>query len=186
VKQSDSGRSCTSIVTEYHQKKLDQDAPFMVEVEYLDATTMKEHLRELLWSYRRIYLPEIDANHLSDMDFKKYESESDIAWSTLHTAFRHESELTPAFAQDMSDGADVRILNKLVEWAGRVKWPQGSVAGYWTTTALTVKECAKKTRPFMEDRFWPFTKIIRSVSCPFFSFSFFFFPFIFFFVCDLD
>ncbi|CAK7219059.1 hypothetical protein SCUCBS95973_003696 [Sporothrix curviconia] len=52
----------------------------------------------------------------------------------------------------MSDGADVRILNKLVEWAGQVKWPQGSVAGYWTTTALTVEEYAEKTRPFMADR----------------------------------
>ncbi|CAK7207059.1 hypothetical protein SEUCBS139899_009867 [Sporothrix eucalyptigena] len=95
------------------------------------------------------------------MEFKKYETESNIAWSALHTAFGHESELTQEFAQDMSTGADVHILNKLVEWAGRIKWPPGSVKGYWTKTALTVEECAENTRPFMEDHFWPFTKTIR-------------------------
>ncbi|KIH92852.1 hypothetical protein SPBR_02337 [Sporothrix brasiliensis 5110] len=159
--QSDSGRACTSIVTEYHRKKPNQEAPFLIEVEYLNSAGIKAHLQELLWNYRRIYRPDIDPEALGDAEYKRLEATSSTAWSTLQTAFRHERGFSSSFALNMDDGSDERILEQLVTWAGRIEWPRGSDEGFWTTTALSVDECCDATRPFMEDKFWPFTNLIR-------------------------
>ena len=135
----------------------------MVEVEYLDANQRKEHLLELLWNYRSIYRPDVNAKELGDSEYKQLEAASNTAWSTLHTAFRHERGFSAAFVKNMDDGSDDRILDQLVTWANLIAWPRGSDPGYWTTTAMTVEECSDATRPFMEDQFWPFTKMIRCV-----------------------
>ncbi|ERT01391.1 hypothetical protein HMPREF1624_02637 [Sporothrix schenckii ATCC 58251] len=159
--ESDSGRACTSIVTEYHRKKPNQEAPFLIEVEYLNSAGIKEHLQELLWNYRRIYRPDINPEALGDDEYKRLEATSNTAWSTLQTAFRHERDFSSSFALNMEDGSDERILEQLITWAGRIEWPRGSDEGFWTTTALSVDECSVATRPFMEDKFWPFTNLIR-------------------------
>ncbi|KAL1899567.1 hypothetical protein Sste5346_002969 [Sporothrix stenoceras] len=159
--RSGSGRACTSIVTEYHPKQPGQDAPFLIEVEYLNKEEMKEHLKELLWNYRRVYLPDINAAALGDAEYQQLEAASNTAWFTLQTAFRHENAFSATFAKDMSDGADDRILDQLIAWSDQIEWPQGSESGYWTTTEVTADACTEATRPFMEDKFWPFTKIIR-------------------------
>lgn len=134
-----------------------------MEVEYLDTNQMKEHLRELLWNYRRIYRPDINFETLGDAEYKQLEAASNTAWSTLHTAFRHERGFSAAFVQNMAEGSDESILDQLLTWADLIAWPHGSDPGFWTTTALTVDACSDATRPFMEDQFWPFTKMIRCV-----------------------
>ncbi|KAL9562087.1 hypothetical protein ACKAV7_014010 [Fusarium commune] len=87
--------------------------------------------------------------------------ESELAWSALHAAFKHKRHFTPEFAQDMSDGALERITDQLVEWTGEIEWPTSDVDGFWTSTAQTAEECVQHTKLFTQDKFWPFTKIIR-------------------------
>ncbi|CAK7201808.1 hypothetical protein SEUCBS139899_004523 [Sporothrix eucalyptigena] len=156
-----SSRACTSIVTEYHQRLPGQTDPFVIEVEYMNDAKRKEHIRELLWSYRRVYLPDIDENEIGAEELRKLENESEVAWSTLRTAFRHEHGFNKAFLEDLSDGAWDRILAKLVEWSDNIQWPHGDTPGHWKTTAQTVDECRDETWRFTEDRYWPFTEIIR-------------------------
>ncbi|KAL1878541.1 hypothetical protein VTK73DRAFT_7882 [Phialemonium thermophilum] len=164
---SDIGSACTSIATEYRQKRREQRAAFVVEVEYLSAGEIEEHIRELLWSYRRLYLPGVNASSTTEADYRTYERESEQAWSALEAAFRHKgSEFTPETAKDMSEGAQERLLRKLTEWASEIQWPRsptgsGGVDGFWTATASTTQECVELTKKFMHDRYWPFTKIIR-------------------------
>lgn len=87
--------------------------------------------------------------------------QSEQAWSALHAAFKHKRQFTQRFAQDMSDGALERITDQLIEWSREIEWPTGGADGFWTSTAQTAEECVEQTKLFMQDKFWPFTKIIR-------------------------
>jgi hypothetical protein len=100
---------------------------------------------------------------LSDADAAQFERESEQAWSGLEAGFMHEPRFSKEFLSDQTEGAAERIVNKLVEWTDDIPWPDGSDSGMWKATAGTADECCEKTSLFMQDRFWPFTKIIRSV-----------------------
>ncbi|KAF4335290.1 hypothetical protein FBEOM_10865 [Fusarium beomiforme] len=157
----DIGSACTSVVTEYRQKKAAHTAPITIDVEYLSAPEIRDLIKELLWSYRQLYLPGVESDETSEQDYNRYMRESEQAWSALHAAFKHKRQFTQKFAQDMSNGALERITGQLIEWAQEIEWPAGCVDGFWTSTAQTADECVEHTKLFMQDKFWPFTKIIR-------------------------
>ncbi|KAM0295276.1 hypothetical protein ACHAPM_010801 [Fusarium culmorum] len=157
----DIGSACTSVVTEYRQKKAEHITPITIDVEYLSALEIRELIKELLWSYRQLFLPGVESNETSEQDYNRYMRQSEQAWSALHAAFKHKKQFTQSFAQDMSDGALERITDQLIEWTREIEWPTGGVDGFWTSTAHTSEECVEKTKFFMQDKFWPFTKIIR-------------------------
>lgn len=155
------GVACTSIVTEYRQRKPDQTQSIQTEVEYLSNLAIKEHLSEQLWSFRRVLLPDIAGGSGNVADIMRYRTESDQAWSSLETAFSHEKGFNLEYLEDTSDGAFARISDQLFQWTAIIPWPQGALNGKWATYAKTAEECSEKKRPFMRDRLWPFTKIIR-------------------------
>ncbi|KAM0549484.1 hypothetical protein ACHAPJ_009300 [Fusarium lateritium] len=157
----DIGSACTSVVTEYRQKKAEHTDPITIEVEYLSAPGVRELIKELLWSYRQLFLPGVESSETSEQDYNRYMRESEQAWSALHAAFKHKRQFTQKYAQDMSDGASERITDQLIEWARQTEWPRGGADGFWTSTAQTAEECVEHTKLFMQDKFWPFTKIIR-------------------------
>ncbi|KAJ4256900.1 hypothetical protein NW762_008996 [Fusarium torreyae] len=159
--QGDIGSACTSVVTEYRQKKTEHTDPITIEVEYLSASEIRELIQELLWSYRQLFLPSVESSETSEQDYNRYMRESEQAWSALHAAFKHKTQFTQRFVQDMSDGAQERITDQLIEWARQIEWPQDGANGFWTSTAQTAKECVEHTKLFMQDKLWPFTKIIR-------------------------
>lgn len=157
----DIGSACTSVVTEYRQKKAEHVAPITIEVEYLSASGMKELVTELLWSYRQLYLPGVESDETSEQDYARYMRESDQAWSALQSAFRHQRQFTKEFLRDTSEGALEKITNQVLQWVREIEWPSGGNDGFWVSTAQTAEECCEKTKVFMQDKYWPFTKIIR-------------------------
>lgn len=163
--KGDNGSACTFVATEYRQKKPEHTANFTVEVEYLSASAIREHLRALLWSYRRKFLCNETDKFTPYDDYCRLEMESAQAKAALATAFGHEPEFAELLDDiDMSlDGNDTftQILDTLVAWAARIEWPAGSVDGMCTWTAADAKTCREAMRRFTEDRIWPFTKIIR-------------------------
>lgn len=165
---SDGGSACTSVVTEYHQKGRNQSSPINIEVEYYSGADLEELVKELAWSYRQLYLPDTqNAELTTDRQYAKYQRESDEACSALQSAFQHHGGFSAAFLRDASDGALDRINQQLFQWAREIKWPTGGNARTLqgstlaTLTASSAEECCKKTRVFMEDGLWPFTKVIR-------------------------
>ena len=148
-------------MTEYRQKEEHHTAPITIEAEYLSSTGIEDLVRELLWSYRQLYLPLVESNETTEQDYAKYQRESDYAWSALSAAFNHQSQFTKEFLRDMSDGSADRIADQLIQWTREIEWPTGTQVGFWTSTAETADECCEKTKVFMHDRLWPFTKIIR-------------------------
>ncbi|TLD06663.1 uncharacterized protein PgNI_08716 [Pyricularia grisea] len=183
-KTGDIGSACTSVVTEYREKKpaphgagASDQAPITLEVEYLSGIEIKEMVTELLWSYRQLFLPAVESDTTSDADYARYMRESEQAWSALEAAFGHRREFKRAMLQDMAEGSLERITEMLVGWTEDIEWPSGDeTAGYngddevtgnepshlvWRSTAATAEECCEKTSLFMQDRYWPFTKIIR-------------------------
>lgn len=47
------------MVTEYRQQKEGQMTPILIEVEYLTQNQIEEQIRDLLWSYRLRFDPDI-------------------------------------------------------------------------------------------------------------------------------
>lgn len=164
--QGDAGSACTSVVTEYWQQSVVQTAPISIEVEYLSPEGIAETIRELLWSYRRLYQPGIDSPETPADEYQKAERESGEAWSALEAAFGHHRDFNEQSLRGQSDGAAEKIREKLVAWSRAIKWPEGSDRGKWTATAQTALECSEKTAIFMSDQHWPFTKVLRLVQSP--------------------
>lgn len=159
--QGDIGSACTSVVTEYRQKTREHTAPITIEVEYLSGTATEESIKELLWSYRQLYLPGVEDESTSAADYARYQRESAQAWSALEAAFRHKRGFSEGMLRDMSKGALERLTAQLIGWSREIEWPEGASDCLWRSTADTAEECVKKTALFMQDRYWPFTKIIR-------------------------
>jgi hypothetical protein len=61
----------------------------------------------------------------------------------------------------MTEAGLTKATDQLVKWARELEWPEGGNTGFWKATADTAEECCEMTSIFMQDRFWPFTKIIR-------------------------
>ncbi|RYP61155.1 hypothetical protein DL769_007837 [Monosporascus sp. CRB-8-3] len=162
AKTGDTGSACTSVVTEYRQKTKEHSAaPIAIEVEYLPKADIAEMVRELLWSYRQLFLPGVESDNTPAADYARYTRESEQAWSALEAAFQHQSRFSKEMLRDMSEGALERIQDQLIAWTNDMEWPDGGEAGCWKSTANNAEECREKTGLFMQDRYWPFTKIIR-------------------------
>lgn len=156
--QGDIGSACTSVVTEYRQKKPQHAAPITIEVEYLSQAGIEGMIKELVWSYRKRFLPGVESNQTSEADHAHYVREAEQAWSALEAAFKHQKDFSRQMLRTMSE---VAIQEQLAEWTRGMAWPTTGKSGFWTAMATTADECTEKTKVFMEDRYWPFTKMIR-------------------------
>lgn len=147
-------------------------APITIEVEYLSEHEMKDHLRELVWSYRKLFVvqrlqaeggarDDAGNRNISEKDLERIERESEHAWGALEAAFTHQRRFSQEMLRDSSENAAQRITDQLVLWAKDIEWPEGGSDGKWTSTAQSADECCAKTSIFMGDRLWPFTKMIR-------------------------
>ncbi|KAK4106679.1 hypothetical protein N658DRAFT_414629 [Parathielavia hyrcaniae] len=159
ARTGDLGSACTSVITEYRQKTREHTTPIAIEVEHLSRPEIEEVIKELLWSYRQLYLPGVGPE--SAEDYTRCQRESAQAWSALEAAFKHKREFKGEKLWDMSEGALERLTAQLVGWSREIEWPDGAVDGVWRSTAETAGECVEKTVLFMQDQYWPFTKIIR-------------------------
>jgi hypothetical protein len=159
--QDDNGSACTSVAMEYRQKKPCHSAPFTIEAEYLSSTEIEELIKELLWSFRRAFIPHSKEDKPSKDEQERIEKESEQAWSALEAAFGHKDCFSRAFVSNMSEGASAKITKEVLNWTEEIEWPDDGESGLWEDTAETVEECSEKTSIFMENRLWPFTKIIR-------------------------
>jgi hypothetical protein len=94
-------------------------------------------------------------------DYARYHRESEQAWSSLEAGFKHQKGFHKKLLSDMSDGGLAKATAQLTRWARELEWPDGDQSGLWKSTAETAEECCDMTSVFMQDSFWPFTKIIR-------------------------
>ncbi|KAH8744019.1 hypothetical protein F5882DRAFT_455086 [Hyaloscypha sp. PMI_1271] len=161
AKTGDIGAACTSVVTEYRQKTREHTSPITIEVEYLSKSEIEDLIKELLWNYRQIFLPEVEEDKVDPKDYARYQRESEQAWSALEAGFRHQRGFNKQLVSDMAEGGLEKATDQLVQWSHELEWPDGGNPGFWKATADTAEECCEMTSIFMEDRFWPFTKIIR-------------------------
>jgi hypothetical protein len=127
----------------------------------LSSSEVAELIKELVWNYRQLFLPEVEEDKVDAKDYARYQRESEQAWSALDAAFRHQKLFQKEWLSDMSEGALERATDRLIQWAKEIEWPEGGNNGMWKSAADNAEECCEKTSIFMQDRFWPFTKVIR-------------------------
>lgn len=60
-----------------------------MEVEYLSTSETEELIKELLWSFRRMYLPNAEDDDVVETEYARMQRESGEAWSSLEAAFSH-------------------------------------------------------------------------------------------------
>ncbi|TVY75935.1 hypothetical protein LSUE1_G004583, partial [Lachnellula suecica] len=161
AKTGDIGAACTSVVTEYRQKTAAHTSPITIEVEYLSIVEIENLIKELLWNYRQLYLPGVEEDSTDPKDYARFQRESEQAWSALEAGFQHQKGFNKQLIGDMTDGGLEKATEKLIRWARDLDWPDGEASGLWKATADDAEECCEMTSVFMQDRFWPFTKIIR-------------------------
>jgi hypothetical protein len=140
---------------------VDHTEPITIEVEYLSMPEIEELIKELLWNYRQVLLPGIEDDGVSAKDYARYQRESEQAWAALEAGFKHRQGFNKSLISDISEEGLARATDQLLQWAQELEWPEGGNSGMWKSTANTAEECCAKTSVFMQDRFWPFTKIIR-------------------------
>ena len=152
-------------MTEYRYKKPNQTAPFYIEVEYLSKPEIHETIRELLWSYRKLYMlgyEEDEGNEVANKVYRQCEAESEIAQSSLTSAFGDQAKRElERLKNNQTDSIYDGILAKFLDLADEIQWPAGGDNGTWRSEAEDADECNDKTSEFMLDKLWPFTKLIR-------------------------
>lgn len=118
-------------------------------------------VEELLWSFRQLFLPRLDTEQEIDSEEqKRIERESTVAKSALESVFHQQKGFSVDFLSDNSEGASERIKIQLLEWIKNIEFPADD-SGLWKASADTSDECQELTSAFLEDRLWPFTKMIR-------------------------
>lgn len=111
-----------------------------------------------------MYLPhtEDEDDEVSENEYAIVQRRSEQSWFSLEAGFNHQSGFSKdMLINDMSEAGLYIANSQLVQWAHELNWPEGGENGKWTSTADTADECCNKTSVFMQDKFWPFTKIIR-------------------------
>ena len=122
---------------------------------------IEEQLQELLWSYRKFHIWDLDKENLTADEQKHLEDKPKLAWDTLKSAFGSRRELTETYLKDTSDGAEGRIQQQLKLWTDSLQWPGDSHQNGWLGTAENVEEYNEKTKQFLTGTLWPFIKVMR-------------------------
>lgn len=111
-----------------------------------------------------MYLPNMEDDVADNKEYMRIQRESEQAWSALEAAFKHQRQFKKELLSDMSEEGLQKATDRLLQWAHEINWPKGGKPGMWTSSANTAEECCEKTSIFMQDRYWPFMKIIRYAS----------------------
>ena len=162
ARTSASGEACTSVITEFRFKIDDDGSQFQIEVEYLTRPEIEETIKELLWNFRRINLPDVERETVSAAEWQRLEREREVAWAALSAAFGHHGEQELRDLCDRNyEGTDDETFDRLIQWTDELDWPIGGTDGKFQDSADSTDECSEKTDYFMDNRFWPFTRVIR-------------------------
>ena len=144
-------------MTEFRWKNDDDNSgSFKFEVELYNESESDKMLKELVWSYRRLYLPDVGGK--SAEDFNQISKEHKIAWSSLNAAFGHHQELKSLCDRQ---GQDEALVETLQQWKNELIWPFDHKEGKWSDLMDKPEACAKMTEKLMQNQFWPFVKVIR-------------------------
>ena len=163
--KGDIGSACTSVVTEFRQKNDRHTSQITLEVEYYTAVETEELLADLVVNFRKVQLlpkaKSAEDKEALPRDEQHAENQSNEAWSALQAAFGHHQLFGRPFLLDQSAGALDRITSQLNQWSQLLQWPAEAEDGKYSIAADDEEDCAAKISLFMQDKFWPFTKIMR-------------------------
>ncbi|KEF59256.1 uncharacterized protein A1O9_04100 [Exophiala aquamarina CBS 119918] len=161
----DIGSACTSVVTEFRQKDSRHTAQITLEVEYYTAAETEELLADMVGNFRKVQLlPKAQGTEEREAlprDKQHSENQSEEAWSALEAAFGHHEAFGRSFLLDQSERAHDRIVSQLNQWTKLLHWPEEAKDGRYSVMADSEENCTAKIHHFMQNEFWPFTKIMR-------------------------
>ncbi|KIX92369.1 uncharacterized protein Z520_11977 [Fonsecaea multimorphosa CBS 102226] len=161
----DIGTACTSVVTEFRQKDGRHASQITLEVEYYTEAEIEELLADLVGNFRKVELlpkaPSTEDEEALPRNRQHSENQSKEAWSALQAAFGHHELFGRSFLLDQTEGAFDRIVSQLNQWTQLLQWPEEAKDGRYSISVDDEDECAENISLFMQDKFWPFTKIMR-------------------------
>ncbi|KAH7024424.1 uncharacterized protein B0I36DRAFT_331391 [Microdochium trichocladiopsis] len=170
----DSGKACTSVVTEYRYPLEDQSDPIKICIDYMSRSEIVKVLSEQVHNFRQFYVPGVKESLAARVEHVRLKNQSEEAWVTLKSIFRHDKRFTADFLKGRlvdagtqeASGAGIleeveKITQQLVGWAESAGWlgeeePDSSYA-----EARTAAECHRKLAGFRKNRLWPFAKLVQ-------------------------
>lgn len=160
LSQGDQGSAVTSFVTEYRKRKANHTDNFTIEVEFATPEEINEQIHELLFSFRELYGEGLEAEGSDDL-YRSIEKRSEIALSTLQSIFPNSPETDAEHLKGTRGHTFEQIEGGLQRLAEGLTWPEGSVNGKWTSSAIDASRCHDQVAQFMQNGLWPLTNIVR-------------------------
>lgn len=171
----------TQMPTEFCQKEERHTAVLTAEAIPYSAYELFEDCKDSLKDVRRpLFLDTEDDTQASDDgeepgsdldstsaeqgEFSHLKAESveaaSVGWSRLSALFQDQDSFDRELLDDLSEGAEAKILRQMKGWLRELDWPADAA---WTVTADTPGHLHRDVRRRMKDRFWPFVKVVRYV-----------------------
>jgi energy-coupling factor transporter ATP-binding protein EcfA2 len=160
------GAACTSIVTEFRNRKMDQTSPILIEIERFTDEEMKGMIEQAVADYRKfVYMggsddSDSETQYTNGEEYAIIKKDHDLGWATLDSAFGDHDEFSEEFLKGESLFQGKEIAEQCIEWAQESVWPEAEGVTK-VEYAENAEGCSDLTSSYMEGNIWPFIKIIR-------------------------
>ncbi|KAH8653995.1 hypothetical protein BGZ60DRAFT_159006 [Tricladium varicosporioides] len=162
AKTAGNGSACTTVVTEYRQKRPCDTAPFTIEVQCMEDQEIQDLLQQCIVDYRRYHLLDrsgIEAPERSEIE--RLGAKAKLAWDTILAAFGDYNECCEERFQDPHNETDAIIL-MVLGWKDQIPWSQNGLHNRITSlTATEEKQCSIQIEECLKSLKWPFIKVVR-------------------------
>jgi len=123
-------------------------------------------LRQSVTDYRRYHLLGQNGSERSSSDEEEHlQVKAKLAWDTLVAAFGHHEGCTEILFKNAGIPNE-ELTSMVLGWQNEIIWPAGFHTSATLRTADNVSDCVARIGEFLEERLWPFIKVVRFVTLP--------------------
>jgi len=127
----------------------------------MEAQEIEDLLRQSVIDYRRYHL--VDQNDIERPDSVEEEHlqvKAKLSWDTLIAVFADRDGCTEVLFKNAAIPTD-EITRLVLGWKDEIAWPAGFDTSATLRTADNVSDCVARIEEFLEERLWPFIKVVR-------------------------
>ncbi|KAG9235237.1 hypothetical protein BJ875DRAFT_459547 [Amylocarpus encephaloides] len=159
AKAGGGGSACTTVVTEYRQKRDGDSATYTIEIESMKDELIQDILRQSVIDYRRYHLLDRDASEMPDhVELEKLEKNAKFAWDTIIGAFGDRNDCSNLYFGNPRITTD-EAIGTLMSWKDDIIWPQNNRI----TTHLVddASQCTSLIDDSLKALKWPLIEVVR-------------------------
>jgi GTPase SAR1 family protein len=174
AKTRDLGYAVTTVITEYHHVRPDQEDWAHIEASLMSKREIQTAISEHVQAYRRPYTMDEETKDAMREEYQRAKDRQKIANDTLTAMFYaiKGEELTDQLSRlevieitgELDEGPVETVTQELQSWMRDIQWPESdnnSTATCWMSKITGIKPLRRRMAELTADSRWPFIKIIR-------------------------